>query len=70
MLAIENDNSHRPEVALTHCPFFHTACLSILVKMLALCGTFVPVDKVDPAFILSQIEKYRVTCLLYTSRCV
>ena len=27
MLAIENDNSHRPEIALTHCPFFHTACL-------------------------------------------
>ena len=64
MLAIENDNSHAPEVALTHCPFFHTACLSILVKMLALCGTFVLVDKVDPAFILSQIEKYRVTMML------
>lgn len=64
MLAIENDNSHKPEVALTHCPFFHTACLSILVKMLALCGTFVLVDKVDADFIFSQIEKYRVTMML------
>ena len=64
MLAIENDNSHRPEVALTHCPFFHTACLSILVKMLALCGTFVLVDKVDPEFIFDQIEKYHVTMML------
>lgn len=64
MLAIENDNSHRPEIALTHCPFFHTACLSILVKTLALCGTFVLVNKVDPDFILGQIEKYRVTQML------
>ena len=64
MLAIENDNSHKPEVALTHCPFFHTACLSILVKMLALCGTFVLVDKVDPEFIFSQIEQYHVTMML------
>lgn len=64
MLAIENDNSHRPEVALTHCPFFHTACLSILVKMLALCGTFVLVDKVDSDFIFDQIEKYHVTMML------
>lgn len=64
MLAIENDNSHRPEVALTHCPFFHTACLSILVKMLSLCGTFVLVDRVAPEFIFRQIEKYRVTMML------
>lgn len=64
MLAIENDNSHRPEVALTHCPFFHTACLSILVKMLALCGTFVLVGKVDSDFIFDQIEKYHVTMML------
>ena len=64
MLAIENDNSHRPEVALTHCPFFHTACLSIHVKMLALCGTFVLVDKVDSDFIFDQIEKYHVTMML------
>lgn len=64
MLAIENDNSHKPEVALTHCPFFHTACLSILIKMLSLCGTFVLVDKVDPAFIFNQIETYRVTMML------
>lgn len=64
MLAIENDNSHKPEVALTHCPFFHTACLSILVKMLALCGTFVLVDRVEPEFIFEQIEKYGVTMML------
>lgn len=64
MLAIENDNSHRPEVALTHCPFFHTACLSILVKMLALCGTFVLVNKVNPDFIFEQIQTYHVTQML------
>jgi long-chain acyl-CoA synthetase len=64
MLAIENDNSHVPEVALTHCPFFHTACLSILVKMLALCGTFVMVNKVDPEFVFDQLEKYKVTQIL------
>lgn len=64
MLAIENDNSHSREVALTHCPFFHTACLSILVKMLALCGTFVLVNKVDPEFVFEQLEKYQVTQML------
>ena len=64
MLAIENDNCHKSEVALTHCPFFHTACLSILVKMLALCGTFVLVDQVEPLFVFEQIEKYQVTMML------
>lgn len=64
MLAIENDNSHHTEVALTHCPFFHTACLSILVKMMALCGTFVMVNKVDSGYIFDQIEKYQVTQML------
>lgn len=64
MLAIENDNSHRPETALTHCPFFHTACLSILIKMLALCGTFVLVNRVDSEFIFDQIERYHVTQML------
>ena len=64
MLAIENDNYHRPEVALTHAPFFHTASLSILIKMMALCGTYVLVNKVDPEFIFSQIEEYHVTQML------
>ncbi|NCC68850.1 MAG: long-chain fatty acid--CoA ligase, partial [Clostridia bacterium] len=64
MLAIENDNFHKPEVALTHCPFFHTACLSILVKMLSLCGTFVLVSRVDAEYIFAGIEKYRVTQML------
>lgn len=64
MLAIENDNSHRREVALTPCPFFHTACLSMLIKMLALCGTLVLVNKVDPPFVFEQLEKYHVTQML------
>ena len=61
MLAIENDNFHRPEVAMTHSPFFHTACLSILVKMMALCGTFVLTRRVEPENLFHLIEKYRVT---------
>lgn len=64
MLAIENDNCHKPEVALTHCLFFHTACMSILIKMMALCGTFVLVNKVDADYIFSSIEKYKVTQML------
>lgn len=64
MLAIENDNCHKPEIALTHCPFFHTACMSILIKMMALCGTFVLVSKVDAQYIFSKIEQYKVTQML------
>ncbi len=64
MLAIENDNIHRPEISLTHCPFFHTASLSILIKMLALCGTYILVDRVDPETILRMIDKYKATQML------
>lgn len=64
MLAIENDNCHRPEVALTSSPFFHTASLSILVKMLVLCGTYILVGRTEPELILPAVEKYGVTMIL------
>ncbi len=64
MLAIENDNCHRPEVALTSSPFFHTASLSILVKMLVLCGTYILVGRTEPELILPLVEKYGVTMML------
>lgn len=64
MMALENDNCHRQEVLLTHCPMFHTAGMSLVMKMAALAGTLVLMDRVDCEEILRQIERYKVTQIL------
>lgn len=64
MMALENDNTHKPEVLLTHCPMFHTAGMSLVMKMAALAGTLVLVDKIDYKEIVRQIEEYQVTQIL------
>ena len=64
MLAIENNNSHVPEILLTHCPLFHAGGLLCLLKMAALCGTLILVDKVEPKFIMEMIERHRATQIL------
>ncbi len=64
MMALENDNCHRQEILLTHCPMFHTAGMSLVMKMAALAGTLVLMDRVDCEEILRQIEQYKVTQIL------
>lgn len=64
LMALENDNYHSQETLLTHCPLFHTAGMSLVMKMAALAGTLVLVDKVDCEEILGLVEGYRVTQIL------
>lgn len=64
MLALENDNSHVPEILLTHCPLYHAGGLLCVLKMAALCGTLVLVKRADPEWILPLIEAHRVTQIL------
>ena len=64
MMALENDNSHRTEILLTHCPLFHTAGMSLVMKMAALSGTLVLQNKLNYRDVLRQIEEYKVTQIL------
>ncbi|MDR3363018.1 MAG: acyl--CoA ligase [Desulfovibrio sp.] len=64
MMAIENENCQKPEVLLTHCPLFHTAGLSLIMKITAVGGTFVLLNRVVPQEIFKQIEKYGVTQIM------
>lgn len=48
---------------LSHSPLFHTGGLSMLLKSLALCGTYIGVNGIDTAEISQLIEKYTVTQL-------
>lgn len=64
MMMIENEGAHNDDILLTHCPFFHTAGLCLLMKMMALGGTFVIVDKIEPENILHMVERYQVTQIL------
>ncbi len=61
LLAIENDNCHRPEIFLTHNPLFHTGGFVSILKMAVLCGTIILENNFDPGQILKHIERYRVT---------
>lgn len=64
MMALENGDCHRHEILLTHCPLFHTAGMSLVMKMAALGGTLVLTDRVDCEDILRQIDRYKVTQIL------
>lgn len=50
---------------LSHSPLFHTGGLSQLMKSLALSGSLVVVNGVDPELISALIEKYRSTQLFF-----
>lgn len=52
-----------PICILSHSPLFHTGGLSMLLKALALCGSYIGVNGVDPERIAPLIEKYRVNQL-------
>lgn len=48
---------------LSHSPLFHTGGLSMLLKAVALCGTYIGINGINSALIADLIEKYRVTQL-------
>ena len=48
---------------LSHSPLFHTGGLSMLMKSLALNGSYIGVNHLDPETYGSLIEKYKVTQL-------
>lgn len=64
MMAAENGSCHRYEILLTHCPMFHTAGMSLLMKMAALSGTLILSHKVKHETMLKQIERYGITQIL------
>lgn len=50
---------------LSHSPLFHTGGLSMLMKSLALCGSYVGINGIDPDTIGRLIEKYHITQLFF-----
>lgn len=64
MMAIENENASVREVLLTLCPLFHTAGMSLLMKMAALGGMLVLHDGFNAEKILDDIEAYHATQML------
>lgn len=64
MMMIENGGAHEDEIFLTHCPLFHTAGMGLLMKVMALSGTFIIMDKVDPQEVLTMIDQYKVTQIM------
>ncbi|MDR1183233.1 MAG: acyl--CoA ligase [Coriobacteriales bacterium] len=64
MLAIQNENVRVHEVLMTHCPLFHTAGMSMLLKAAVLAAPLVLVDGFDEREVLALIERYQVTQLL------
>lgn len=66
VLALENWGRGDPqcEVMLTSSPLYHTAGLLCVLKMAAVGGTLILVDRFDPPFISECIGRYRVTQVL------
>lgn len=64
MMAVENRNASRNDVLVTACPMFHTAGMSLLMKMAALSGTLVFTDGFDAKKILNLICDYKATQVL------
>lgn len=64
MMAIENENASEREVLVTACPLFHTAGMSLLMKMAALAGEFVLADGFDARHMLELVDKTRATQIL------
>lgn len=65
MMAAENVSMKDDiDILLTHSPMFHTAGLGLLMKIMALGGTFITAHGVTGEDILEQIQQHRVTQLL------
>ena len=64
MMAIENENVSVSETLVTISPLFHTAGMSLLMKMAALGGTLVLFDRFDAEAILRAIDEYRATQIM------
>lgn len=64
MMAIENENATNHEVMVTACPLFHTAGMSLLMKMAALRGTFALADGFDARHMLELVERFQATQIL------
>ncbi len=65
MFASENNSpKDKREILLTHSPLFHTAGLGLLMKIMALGGTFIPLHRAEGEEILEMIDKHRVTQVL------
>ncbi|HZJ84596.1 MAG TPA: AMP-binding protein, partial [Syntrophomonadaceae bacterium] len=57
MFASENESpKDKHEILLTHSPLFHTAGLGLLMKIMALGGTFITIHRAEGAEILEMIE--------------
>lgn len=65
-MAAENEYYKTDRVCiLSHSPLFHTGGLSMLMKALALSGSYIGINGVDPELISGLIEKHRVTQLFF-----
>ncbi len=63
MMMAGDAGSGQDDILLTHCQMFHTAGMGLLMKFMALGGTFIILNRFDPCKILEHIEKYRVSQL-------
>ena len=64
VLALESGGCSKHEIMLTTSPFYHTGGLMCILKMAALAGTVVLVERFDAPAVLDMIERYEVTQLL------
>ncbi|HBT95449.1 MAG TPA: hypothetical protein DEB24_04890, partial [Coriobacteriia bacterium] len=65
MLAIENTTDRNEIVLMTHCPMFHTAGMSILMRAAVLGAPLILVEGCHEHEVLSLIDRHRVTHLLF-----
>ncbi|HZK44348.1 MAG TPA: class I adenylate-forming enzyme family protein [Syntrophomonadaceae bacterium] len=65
MFASENEApKDKHEILLTHSPLFHTAGLGLLMKIMALGGTFITIHRAEGVELLEMIERHRATQVL------
>ena len=65
-MAAENEFYKTDEIRLlSHSPLFHTGGLSMLMKTIALCGTYIGINGIEPKLVAGLIEKYRVNQLFF-----
>lgn len=65
-MAAENEYYKTEEIRLlSHSPLFHTGGLSMLMKTLVLCGTYIGINGIDPKLIGALIEEYRINQLFF-----
>lgn len=65
MFVSENNSpKDKHEILLTHSPLFHTAGLGLLMKIMAMGGTFITIHRAEGAEILEMIDRHRATQVL------